>query len=109
MTPGQYARRGFAGEDLVAKLFQRLGYEVQTNVRVAGTEVDLIVRKDGSLFPVEVKGSAKLSLSELQRQAVRLRSLQDIDERLQSPIIVLLGKASPEATYWAQQQFNIQI
>lgn len=107
MAAGSDTRRGYAAEDIVAELFSRLGYAVHKNVLVAGIEVDLVVHKNGLRSPVEVK-ARPLVLSELTLQAVKLRSLQDV-EGFGMPIIVVVGKISPAAKDWAQQQFNLQV
>lgn len=56
MPPDRRAEIGRRGEELAARRFERLGFEVvERNYRTRAGEIDLIVRKDGTLVFCEVK------------------------------------------------------
>jgi Restriction endonuclease len=109
MPADQIAQAGPFGEELVAELFRRLGYDVLQNVRVAGIEVDLIVQRDGSCSPVEIFLTKKLRLDNLHYKSVKLHALQRSRKDFVTPIIVIFSEASTEAKHWLERQFSIQI
>ena len=56
MPPNRRGEIGRRGEELAARRFERLGFEVvERNYRTRAGEIDLIVRKDGTLVFCEVK------------------------------------------------------
>lgn len=46
--------RCFQGEELIARLFQALGYQVDREIVISGARIDIVAYKDGTLTLVEV-------------------------------------------------------
>ena len=84
--------RGLRAEELVAKLFQALGYQVERQVALSGVRLDMVATKNGTSIPVEVvalTGHGNI-LSKLRSDAARLQSVFSlrIPERPQSRCLV---------------------
>lgn len=112
--PGQSNRaamlRGFAFEDLIADLFSRLGYAVEREIRIGGVLVDMVVRRDDLIFPVELMISrAPVVMHRLVADAAKLRSVVGNGERFAPPLLVVGGRLTAAAKNWAQEQFDIRV
>jgi hypothetical protein len=61
--------------------------------------------------PVEIVAptSGRLRLDKLLHDAIRLRSLQNVNKDLIHPFIVVVGKTSSEAKDWTEGKFNLKI
>jgi Holliday junction resolvase-like predicted endonuclease len=106
---GVAAQRGYEAEDLVAELFEALGYTVQREIRVAGVSVDMVISKNALRTPVEVKSYQNMSLGDLRNSSAKLLSLENIEQKLEKPIIVVTGKVTKSAKEWAQSQFDLTV
>lgn len=109
-SPGEMARRGFAAEALIVRLFEALDYEVEVEPLVGGVYVDLIATKNLRPSFVEVKGPfvGPVNLGRIRETAARLEAVARTDP-LAAPIIVVLGHLSPAARDWAEGQYHLQI
>ncbi len=92
-------------------LFERLGYNVKTEVlTIAGVRVDMVVQRDGLKCPVEVRWwQGGGTLTQLRQVAARLHSIAKIEPGFSSPIIVVIGEISAQARAWADQTFAVRI
>jgi hypothetical protein len=98
-------------EVFARRLFEHLGYEVKTEAVIAGLRVDLVVERDGSKSPVEVKwwGKHGVPLSGLREVAARLHSITQIAPEFSNPILVVIQDVSPQARAWADETFAVKI
>jgi hypothetical protein len=102
------ALRGYELEDVTAALFERLGYDVQQEVRAGGLIIDMLVERDGLRSPVEVTSSkAATVVARLRATAERLSSIADAS--LARPIIVVGARLTPPAKAWAMEQFDGEV
>ncbi len=114
MKPGLSHRsitlRAYAFEGLVANLFEKLGYSVEREFRIGRMEIDLIVRRDGSVIPVEVSVvKATSAMAKLRADAERLRSLIDTVEGLSTPIIVIASDLTLAAKEWSESEYDVHV
>lgn len=102
--------RAFAFEDLVAELFEKLGYTVVRSARIGPGEVDLIVKRDGLQIPVEVSAVRSPSvMAKLRTDADRLRALLQTVDGLDKPIIVVGSDLTDAAKQWSEQQLDMSV
>lgn len=102
--------RAFAFEDLVAELFEKLGYSVVRSARIGPGEVDLIVQRDGLRIPVEVSTVRSPSvMAKLRADADRLRALLQRIDGLDKPIIVVGSDLTDAAKQWSEQQLDMSV
>jgi hypothetical protein len=111
MIPPIHPHPAHEAEVLARRLFERLEYKVTPQVRIAGVMVDLVIERDGSKSPVEVKwwGKDRVPLSELREVAARLHSITQTEPQLSSPIVVVIQEVSPQARAWADETFAVNI
>ena len=104
------ATRGFKAEELVARLFQALGYDVNREERISGAFVDIAATKDKTLTVVEVVSSQDISgtFPKLRAVAARLQSVASLDGKVDA-IIALFAPLSPAAKEWSEKQFDLSI
>ncbi len=99
--------RAYAFEDLVADLFNELGYSIRREVRVAPVQIDIVAEKKGVLTAVEVSLPRKSqAMYKLRAVVARLSSLEDGDLR---PLIVVGTDLTGAAKAWTLEQANVEI
>ena len=104
-------QRGERAEEWAAELFDALGYRVIRQPVVRGLRLDLVVEKDGIASPVEVKVRVQgrpIAMREVREQAVRLLAASS-GARLVAPIFVLIGRITPQARSWSQNEFSLRV
>jgi hypothetical protein len=99
--------RAFRAEELVAKLFQALGYDVAREADLGTTRIDIVAKKEGRKVLVEVIAmpDSGALLHKLRADAARLQSLVSIGDHGE-PIIAVVGHLSPAAKEWSQAEFG---
>ncbi|SHO66573.1 Restriction endonuclease [Pseudoxanthobacter soli DSM 19599] len=110
-SPGQQATmRAFRAEELVAELFQQLGYRVQREEAISGARIDIVATKDERSVLVEVV-STSLSrniLNKLRADAARLQSVISIGDGKEA-VIAVVAPLSPAAKEWSESQFHVSV
>lgn len=99
--------RGYAFEDLVADLFNELGYSLRREVRVDGVGIDIVAEKEGVLTAIEVSLPRKSNaMQKLRAYVARLSTLEDGPLR---PLIVIGTDLTGTAKEWTVGQANVEI
>jgi hypothetical protein len=95
---------------LVADLFERLGYQVERDVLIAGVNVDLVIEREALRCPVEVKHYAKsLAIKDLIEASARLYPVMHTQQNYVSPIMCIIGGLSPAARQWATARSDLRV
>jgi Holliday junction resolvase-like predicted endonuclease len=104
------AMRGFKAEELIARLFQALGYQVDREATISGAHIDIVASKDGTSTLVEVVSTAdsRNILNKLRADAARLQSVISIGNTKEA-VIAVIAPLSSAAKEWSENQFDLSV